>query len=153
MGAKTLSDCRVLVVDDTKANIDVLVETLRGDYKLSVATDGERALRSVEKSPPDIILLDIMMPGMDGYEVCRRLKAAPQTREIPVIFLSALNEAKDKTTGFDVGAADYVTKPFEAAEVRARVHTHLQRKLLRDQERLSLQKIEDEKILSEQPKP
>jgi len=110
MSSKSLSDCRVLVVDDTKANIDVLVETLREDYKLSIATDGERALRSIEKSPPDIILLDIMMPGIDGYEVCRKLKADPQTREIPIIFLSALNEVKDKTTGFEVGAADYVTK-------------------------------------------
>ena len=150
MDSKTLSDCRILLVDDTKANIDVLVETLREDYKLSIATDGERALRSVDKSPPDIILLDIMMPGIDGYEVCRRLKAAPQTREIPIIFLSALNEVKDKTTGFEVGAADYVTKPFEAAEVKARVHAHLQLKLLRDQERVYLQQIKDEKMRSEQ---
>jgi len=150
MDSKTLSDCRVLLVDDTKANIDVLVETLRKDYKLSIATDGERALRSVEKALPDIILLDIMMPGIDGYEVCRRLKASTQTREIPIIFLSALNEVKDKTTGFEVGAADYVTKPFEAAEVKARVQAHLQLKLLRDQERIYLQQIEDEKMRSEQ---
>jgi class 3 adenylate cyclase len=150
MDSKTLSDCRVLLVDDTKANIDVLVETLRNDYKLSIATDGERALRSVEKALPDIILLDIMMPGIDGYEVCRRLKASTQTREIPIIFLSALNEVKDKTTGFEVGAADYVTKPFEAAEVKARVHAHLQLKLLRDQERIYLQQIEEEKMRSEQ---
>ena len=149
MVSKALSDCRVLVVDDTKANIDVLVETLREDYKLSIATDGERALRSVEKSLPDLILLDIMMPGIDGYEVCRRLKAAPETQEIPVIFLSALNEVKDKTTGFEVGAADYVTKPFEAAEVKARVQAHLQLKMLRDQERIYLQQIQDEKARSE----
>ena len=149
MGSKSLSDCRVLLVDDTKANIDVLVETLRNDYKLSIATDGERALRSVDKSPPDIILLDIMMPGIDGYEVCRRLKADPQTREIPIIFLSALNEVKDKTTGFEAGAADYVTKPFETAEVKARVHAHLQLKVLRDQERIYLQQIEQEKARSE----
>jgi len=150
MDSKPLSDCRVLLVDDTKANIDVLVETLREDYKLSIAMDGERALRSVEKAPPDIILLDIMMPGIDGYEVCRRLKASPQTREIPIIFLSALNEVKDKTTGFEVGAADYVTKPFETAEVKARVQAHLQLKMLRDQERIYLQQIEEEKVRSEQ---
>lgn len=153
MDSRPLSDCRVLLVDDTKANIDVLVETLREDYKLSIATDGERALRSVEKSPPDIILLDIMMPGIDGYEVCRRLKVSPQTREIPIIFLSALNEVKDKTTGFEVGAADYVTKPFETAEVKARVQAHLQLKMLRDQERISLQPVEDEEIRSEQFNP
>ncbi|MFA9561996.1 MAG: response regulator, partial [Nitrospirota bacterium] len=136
MSSKSLADCRVLIVDDTKANIDILVEALRDDYKISIATDGERALRSVEKSSPDIILLDIMMPDIDGYEVCRRLKASPTTQEIPVIFLSALNEVKDKTTGFDVGAADYVTKPFEMAEVKARVRAHLQLKMLRDQERI-----------------
>jgi class 3 adenylate cyclase len=150
MSSKALADCRVLIVDDTKANIDVLVETLRDDYKLSIATDGERALRSIEKAPPDIVLLDIMMPGIDGYEVCRRLKAVPETREIPVIFLSALNEVKDKTTGFEAGAADYVTKPFETAEVKARVRAHLQLKMLRDQERIYLQQIEDEKARSEQ---
>ena len=91
-----------------------------------------------------------MMPGIDGYEVCRRLKADPQTREIPIIFLSALNEVKDKTTGFEVGAADYVTKPFETAEVKARVHAHLQLKMLRDQERIYLQQIQEEKMRSEQ---
>ena len=144
MDLKALSDCRVLIVDDTKANIDVLVETLRGDYKISVATDGERALRSVEKSPPDIILLDIMMPGMDGYEVCRRLKAEPHTQDIPVIFLSALNESKDRTTGFNVGAADYITKPFEAAEVKARVLAHLQEKWLRDEERKSRPQVAEQ---------
>ena len=150
MTSRSLSDCRVLIVDDTKANIDVLIETLRDEYKLSVATDGEKALRSVEKSQPDIILLDIMMPGIDGYEVCRRLKASPETHGIPIIFLSALNEVKDKTTGFDVGAADYVTKPFEVAEVKARVRAHLQLKILRDQERIYLQQIEDEKARSEE---
>jgi len=150
MSSKSLADCRVLIVDDTKANIDILVEALRDDYKISIATDGERALRSVEKSSPDIILLDIMMPDIDGYEVCRRLKASLTTQEIPVIFLSALNEVKDKTTGFDVGAADYVTKPFEMGEVKARVRAHLQLKMLRDQERIYLQQIEDEKARSEE---
>ena len=77
---KELSDCRILIVDDAQANVDVLVNALRNEYKLSVAIDGEGALRSIEKSPPDLVLLDIVMPGIDGYEVCRRLRAAPGTR-------------------------------------------------------------------------
>ena len=85
---KHLSECRILVVDDVKANVDVLVESLKDDYKLSVALNGESALRSVAKTAPDLILLDIMMPGIDGYEVCRQLRASQSTREIPVMFLS-----------------------------------------------------------------
>src|SRR5437016_1253008 len=96
-----LSDSRILIVDDVKANIDVLVQALRGDYKLSVALNGESALRSAEKNPPDLVLLDIMMPGMDGYEVCRRLRANPATLEVPVMFLSALGEVGSKTLGFE----------------------------------------------------
>ena len=87
---KELSESRVLVVDDVKDNIDVLVQALRDDYKLSVALDGAAALRSVEKSTPDLVLLDIMMPGMDGYEVCRQLRSREATREVPIMFLSAL---------------------------------------------------------------
>ena len=78
----------MLVVDDVKANVDVLVQALRGEYKISVALDGEKALAAVEKSPPDLVLLDIVMPGIDGYEVCRRLRASPATRELPIMFLS-----------------------------------------------------------------
>jgi PleD family two-component response regulator len=106
---KDLSSCRILVVDDVKANVDVLVEALKGDYKLSVALDGESALRSVSRTAPDLILLDIMMPGIDGYEVCRRLRASAATREIPVMFLSSLEDVADKTRGFEVGGNDYLT--------------------------------------------
>ena len=129
---KDLSECRVLIVDDVKANVDVLVQALREDHKLSVALDGEAALRSAEKNPPDLVLLDIMMPGIDGYEVCRRLRAAPATREIPVMFLSSLEEVQDKTRGFEVGGNDYLTKPFEILEVKARVRSLLKAKAYSD---------------------
>src|SRR5262245_50776997 len=112
-----LSEARVLIIDDVKANVDVLVQALRDEYKLSVAFNGESGLRSAEKNPPDLVLLDIMMPGIDGYEVCRRLRAAPRTREVPVMFLSSLEEVGSKTLGFEVGGNDYLTKPFEVVEV------------------------------------
>jgi len=129
---KELSECRVLVVDDMKANVDMLVEALRGDHKLSVALDGETALRAVQKSPPDLLLLDIVMPGLDGYEVCRRLRADPATREIPIMFLSSLEDVKDKAKGFELGANDYLTKPFEILEVKARVRSLLKAKAYAD---------------------
>jgi phosphoserine phosphatase RsbU/P len=130
---KDLSESRVLIVDDVKANVDVLVQTLREHYKLSVALDGASALRSVERNPPDVVLLDIMMPpGIDGYEVCRRLRANEATREIPVMFLSSLEDVKDKARGFEVGGNDYLTKPFEALEVKARVHSLLRSKAYAD---------------------
>ena len=129
---KDLSECRILIVDDARANVDVLVEALRGEYKLSVALSGESALRIIEKTPPDLVLLDIVMPGMDGYEVCRRLRAAPETREIPIMFLSALEDVADKTRGFEVGANDYLTKPFEVLEVKARVRSLLKAKAYSD---------------------
>ncbi|HXY42314.1 MAG TPA: fused response regulator/phosphatase [Vicinamibacteria bacterium] len=129
---KELSDCRVLIVDDAQANIDVLVAALREEYKLAVAIDGEGALRSIEKSLPDLVLLDIVMPGIDGYEVCRRLRAREATRELPIMFLSSLEDVKDKTRGFEVGANDYVTKPFEVLEVKARVRSLLKAKSYAD---------------------
>ena len=129
---KELSDCRILIVDDAQANVDVLVNALRNEYKLSVAIDGEGALRSIEKSPPDLVLLDIVMPGIDGYEVCRRLRAAPGTRALPIMFLSSLEDVKDKTRGFEAGANDYVTKPFEVLEVKARVRSLLEAKSYAD---------------------
>lgn len=129
---KDLSECRVLIVDDVKANVDVLVQALRDDHKLSVALDGEAALRSIEKNPPDLVLLDIVMPGLDGYEVCRRLRTAPNTKEIPVMFLSSLDEVKSKTLGFEVGGNDYLTKPFEVLEVKARVRSLLKAKAYSD---------------------
>ena len=120
-----LSKCTVLVVDDTEANIDILVAALDSEYEVSVAMDGESALEAVDSEPPDIILLDIMMPEMDGYEVCRLLKSNSKTRNIPIIFLTAMSEIQDKATGFELGAVDYITKPFEILEVKARVKTHL----------------------------
>jgi sigma-B regulation protein RsbU (phosphoserine phosphatase) len=129
---KKLSDSRVLIVDDVKDNIDVLVNALRDEYKLSVALDGAAALRSVEKQPPDLVLLDIMMPGLDGYEVCRQLRASEATREVPVMFLSALEDVNNKAHGFEVGGNDYLTKPFELLEVKARVHSLLKAKAYAD---------------------
>jgi two-component system sensor histidine kinase/response regulator len=126
---KKLSECTVLIVDDTEANVDVLVEALGDDYEISVAMDGEDALENVKMEAPDIILLDIMMPGMDGYEVCRRLKANRLTADIPIVFLTAMTDIISKSKGFQLGAVDYVTKPFEIIEVKARVRTHLSLKL------------------------
>ncbi len=100
--------------------MDVLVQALRDEYKLSVAMDGEAALRAIEKNPPDLVLLDIMMPGIDGYEVCRRIRANEAWRDLPVMFLSSLEDARDKARGFEAGGNDYVTKPFESLEVQAR---------------------------------
>jgi sigma-B regulation protein RsbU (phosphoserine phosphatase) len=129
---KDLSESRILIVDDAKTNIDILVQALRDEYKLSVAVDGAAALRSVEKSPPDLVLLDIVMPGLDGYEVCRRLRAQESTRELPIMFLSSLEDVKDKTRGFEVGGNDYLTKPFEVLEVKARVRSLLKAKAYAD---------------------
>ncbi len=122
---KTLRDCTVLVVDDTEANLDLLMEALGEAYRVSVALDGETALEAMAEETPDLVLLDIMMPGLDGYEVCRRLKADPRLARIPVIFLTAMTDLENKTRGFQLGAVDYVTKPFEVMEVQARVKTHL----------------------------
>lgn len=132
IAVKDLSESRVLVVDDTEANIDVLVQTLRGEYRLGVAVDGESALRSIEKNPPDIVLLDIMMPGLDGYAVCRRIRANEAWRDIAVMFLSSLEDAQDKERGFEAGGNDYVTKPFAPLEVRARVRSLLRSKAYSD---------------------
>jgi len=125
---KDLSESRVLIVDDARSNVDILVDALRHEYKLAVALSGESALESIARNPPDLVLLDILMPGIDGYEVCRRLRAAPETREIPVMFLSSLEDVEKKTLGFEVGANDYLTKPFELLEVKARVRSLLKAK-------------------------
>lgn len=127
-----LSQCRVMVVDDMETNIDLLVETLSDEYQISVAMDGESALEYVAESPPDLILLDIMMPGMDGYEVIRRLKRDEATREIPVIFCTAMSETEDEEKGLKLGAVDYIRKPFSPPIVQARVKNHLELKLARE---------------------
>jgi len=118
----------LLVVDDADINIDIIIEALGEDYNVRVAADGAAALRSVKKALPDLILLDIMMPVMDGFEVCRRLKDDPTARDIPIIFLTALNEDADEARGLELGAVDYITKPFNPAIVKARVRNHLELK-------------------------
>jgi putative two-component system response regulator len=123
----------VLIVDDERVNIDILVDLLKPHYRTLVATGGEQALRRAGGEPaPDIVLLDVMMPAMDGYEVCRRLKAVEATRGIPVIFVTALSEVGDETRGFALGAVDYITKPFSPPIVEARVKAHLENKHARD---------------------
>jgi len=126
------SECKVLVVDDTEANIDILVETIGADYDVSVAMDGESALEDVADEKPDLILLDIMMPGMDGYEVCKQLKSDENTKDIPIIFLTAMTEEQDEARGLALGAVDYVTKPFSPDLVKSRVQNQLELKLHRD---------------------
>jgi len=116
----------ILMVDDNPTNLQVLFQTLEGrGYKLLIAKNGETALSIVQKAQPNLVLLDIMMPGIDGFEVCRLLKADPSTKDIPVIFLSALNDTADKVKGLQIGAVDYVSKPFQPEEVIARVNTQL----------------------------
>jgi sigma-B regulation protein RsbU (phosphoserine phosphatase) len=129
---KQLSECRVLLVDDAKANLDILVEGLKSDHKLSLALNGEMALQAAARTPPDLVLLDIVMPGMDGYDVCRRLRLMPETAEVPIMFLSSLEEVQNKTRGFEAGANDYLTKPFEMLEVKARVRSLLKAKAYSD---------------------
>jgi sigma-B regulation protein RsbU (phosphoserine phosphatase) len=122
----------VLAVDDTPENLDVVKGILASDYTVKAAINGQMALKIVEKSPPDIILLDIMMPGMSGYEVCEQLKADPLTRGIPVIFLTAMEQTTDEAKGFELGAADYITKPVNPPILEARVRTHLALKFAMD---------------------
>src|SRR5687767_14163734 len=133
----------ILIVDDTPANLGVLVETLgAAGYQLMVAEDGEEALAQTAQTQPDLILLDVMMPGIDGFETCRRLKARESTRDVPVLFMTALNETADKVKAFAAGGVDYITKPIEHEEALARISTHLSiRRLQRElQEQNALKK-------------
>ncbi len=117
---------KILLVDDTPENLALLMETLEpAGYQIFVATSGEKALEIAPKIEPDLILLDIMMPGLDGYETCERLKKDPSLKDIPIIFLSALNSPEDKIKAFEMGGVDYISKPFNHLEVLARVKTHL----------------------------
>lgn len=129
---------KVLVVDDNAANIDVILTFLEGDgYDLSIATSGEMALKIARHSVPDLILMDVMMPGMDGYETCRELKADPVTAQIPIIFVTAKKEMADVVNGFRSGGVDYISKPFRQEEMQSRVSTHISlRKMILAQERL-----------------
>ena len=124
--------CTVLVVDDTPGNLSLMSDLLRPDYKVKLAPTGERALQIVAAEKPDLILLDIMMPDMDGYEVLRRLQFNPETEDIPVIFLTAMSATDDETVGLELGAVDYITKPVNPAINMARVRNHLQLKRARD---------------------
>ena len=138
MGAAKMSEIEekklVLIVDDAPANLQIVRSILKDDFKIRVATSGAKALDLVKAKPqPDLILLDVMMPEMDGYEVCGILKTTPGVKDIPVIFLTGKTEADDETKGFEVGAVDYIHKPFSPAVVKARVHTHLVLREAREQ--------------------
>lgn len=131
----------ILVVDDTAENIDILASILHQEYRVMAATTGKKALEiAVSSEPPDLILLDVMMPEMDGFEVCRRLKESPLTRKIPVIFVTALGEVKDESSGFACGGVDYIAKPVSPPIVRARVRTHL---ALYDQHQVLEKKVQE----------
>jgi len=142
---------KLLIVDDTPENIQVLMGTLKDQYAIVAAINGEKALKlAVAKPQPDLILLDIMMPGMDGFEVCQRLKADAATCEIPVIFLSALDDTVNKVKGFSMGAVDYISKPFHPEEVLVRVNTHLTIHRLSQEVQAQRDQLENElKIVSE----
>jgi formate hydrogenlyase transcriptional activator len=145
----------ILIVDDMPNNISVLYETLiRFGYKVLVARDGKSAIEQAQLAQPDLILLDVMMPGTDGFETCRQLKLRESTRAIPVLFMTALSETIDKVNGFNMGAVDYITKPFQLKEVLARIHTHLtlrhlQRELEGANTRLEARVAERTELLSQ----
>lgn len=124
---------KILAVDDTPASLRLLTDILKAEgYEVRSAISGELALRAAISNPPELVLLDIRMPEMDGYEVCRRLKAQPETRDVPVIFVSAVSETDEKVHGFEMGAVDFVTKPYQRDELLARVRTHLELNRLRN---------------------
>lgn len=127
MSGKARYHGNIVIVDDSPENLNVLTRMLSEQgYQVRPAINGELALKATRKALPDLLLLDIMMaPGIDGYEVCRQLKADAATREIPIIFMSALHETINKVKAFEIGGVDYITKPFQIEEVLARVHTHL----------------------------
>ncbi|HEY9671353.1 MAG TPA: response regulator [Waterburya sp.] len=134
MSNQKTAKSKLLIVDDNPTNLSLLFEYLtHADFKVFVALDGETAIEQIEQTQPDLILLDVMMPGIDGFEVCRQLKANPSTQEIPVIFMTALSDTLDKVHGFNVGAVDYITKPFQQEEVLSRVKTHLKIRNLQQQ--------------------
>src|SRR6185369_3981675 len=124
--SKLLSKQSILVVDDLPENIDLLSKTLSDDYRIRAATSGEKALKIIySDEPPDLVLLDIMMPGLSGLEICRRIKANPDRRRIPIIFVTAMTSIEDEQLGLEVGAVDYISKPISPPIVKARVRTHL----------------------------
>ena len=141
----------ILVVDDTPDNVQLIGQILAGEkYRIAVALNGKQAISIAKKSKPDLVLLDIMMPDMDGYEVCQFMKSELEMTNIPIIFLTAKTESEDKIKGFEIGAADYITKPFDSMEVLARVKTHLGLKLAMD--RVNEYNLDLEKMLQERTK-
>jgi putative two-component system response regulator len=122
----------ILIADDNPTNIDLLLDILKGSYRFGAAKNGKKVFEYLEKNKPDLILMDVMMPEMDGFEVCARLKSDRRFADIEVIFITALNDAQYIAKGFEVGAVDYVTKPFKAAEIRVRVQTHLSVRQMRE---------------------
>ena len=122
----------LLVVDDTPANLSLMAGLLHQEYRVKLANSGPRALELAQREPPDLILLDVMMPELDGYAVCRLLKRDPRTRDVPVIFVTAMSQPEDETRGFECGAVDFIHKPISPPIVRARVRTHLQLKTWQD---------------------
>ncbi|MGB5854681.1 MAG: diguanylate cyclase [Oceanisphaera sp.] len=123
---------RILIVDDQPVNIRVLHQVFRGEFEVLMATSGEQAISLCQEQRPDIVLLDVVMPGLSGHDVCRRLKAGPDTRDIPVIFVTSQNQDGDEALGFEIGAVDFITKPINPIIVSARVRTHLALKLQSD---------------------
>ena len=115
----------ILIVDDTKTNVDVLVQNLKDLYKLGVTLNGKDALRFAGTHHPDLILLDIVMPEMDGFQVCKALKTRAETRDIPIIFITAMDNPEHRAKCFAYGAVDYITKPFDPREIKTKIRTHL----------------------------
>ena len=139
----------ILIVDDTPANLRLLSQMLTSHgYKVRAVTNGSRALESVQTLPPDLILLDIRMPVLNGYEVCERLKAEEETREIPIIFISALDDIQDKVRAFKTGGVDYITKPFQIEEILARIQTHLALRKLQVQLEAANKRFEHELLVA-----
>ena len=149
------SKSRILIVDDERFFINILVNLLKPEYQTLIALTGEQAMeRTLSNSPPDLILLDIVMPGMDGFEVCRQLKQGQKSRDIPIIFLTAKSEVDDETKGFQLGAVDYITKPISPPIVKARVNTHLTLQRTREelkQYNRQLENIVDERTQVQNP--
>ena len=132
----------ILAIDDTPANLHTLGAALASDFDVRVATSGNMGLTLAEELPPDLILLDIMMPGMDGYETCQRLKANPGLKDVPVVFITALEGAGAELKGLDLGAVDYITKPIKVDIARKRIHNILDREMLRKEVRSQRDKLE-----------
>ncbi len=133
-----MPDHKILIVDDEKINIDILMNTLKNDYRIVVAKNGEQALEKITSDNIDLILLDIVMPGLSGYEVCRKIKAESKSADIPVIFITALSDEINESEGLDIGAIDYIIKPFSLAIVKSRVKNHLRlRDAMKELERLN----------------